>query len=139
MGLLSRILGISRTKPPADLQCWSYADGKVEIDLSRATELADTGGAVRLEGGGLPMRVLVIKDDQGEYRAYHNKCTHMGRRIDVLPGQLQLECCSVNKSKFDVEGKQMSGPTKGPLKSFPTAIQDGRLIVDLSIGGQITR
>ena len=80
-----RIFGLPATQKPLDPQCWSFSDGKITIDLKRATELKKPGGALRLEGNGLPMRVLVIRGDDGKFHAFHNRCTHMGhRRLDPV-------------------------------------------------------
>ncbi len=58
-----RIFGLPATPKPLDPQCWSFSDGKITIDLNRAMELKKPGGALRLEIGGLPIRVLVIRGD----------------------------------------------------------------------------
>jgi hypothetical protein len=65
-GFFQRIFGLPATSKPLDPQCWSFSGGKILIDLNRATELKKPGGALRLEGGGLPMRVLVIRGDDGK-------------------------------------------------------------------------
>lgn len=52
MGILKRILGICKTKPPSDTGCWDFKKGMVVMDLSRVPELSQPGGAIRLEGRG---------------------------------------------------------------------------------------
>ena len=132
MGILSRIFGISKTQKPSDPGCWGFAGGRIEIDLSRAPELSQAGGALRLEGGGLPARVLVFQGDDGRHYALRNKCAHAGRRLDPLPGQPQVECCSVGKSRYDYSGTNLSGMAKGPVETFPVDLQNGRLIIQVS-------
>lgn len=133
MGILKRIFGICRTRPPAAVDAWKYEDGRVKIDLAKTPELREENGAIRLEGRGLPVRILVFKGAEGRYFAYHNKCTHAGRRLDPMPDGQSLECCSVSKSSFDLEGGYLSGPTKGEIKVFPVEEKEGELIIDLSI------
>lgn len=118
MSIFKRILGICDTRQPADPTCWAYAGGALNIDLTRAAELAQTGGAIRLEGGGLPKRVLIYHAGDDVYKAFINKCSHMGRRIDPLPGTEKLQCCSVSKTTYDKSGNVLSGPGKGPLTSL---------------------
>ncbi len=72
LGLLERVLEISKTKSPGDLGCWKYSKGKVEIEWARAPELRKPCGAIRLEGRGLPERVLVIYGMDGQYHAFRN-------------------------------------------------------------------
>lgn len=70
-GFFQRIFGTPANPKPLDPQCWSFSDGKITIELNRTTELKKPGGALRLEGGGLPMRVLVIRGDDGKFHAFH--------------------------------------------------------------------
>ncbi|MEW5723852.1 MAG: Rieske 2Fe-2S domain-containing protein, partial [Thermodesulfobacteriota bacterium] len=109
MGLFSRLFGICKTRPPADPACWRLEEGQIEIDLAAAPELGRKGGAVRLEGSGLPERVLVFRGEDGGFYALSNRCTHMGRRLDPLPGSSQVECCSVSRSRYDYQGTRTAG------------------------------
>lgn len=132
MSIFSRLFGICQTKPPADNGCWRYAGGRVELDLGRAKELSQPGGAVRLEGYGLPRKVLLVHGTDGEIHALENKCAHAGRRLDPLPGKAQVECCSVGKSTYDYDGKLISGSASQGVTVFPVAREGQKLIVDLA-------
>ena len=128
-----RLFGISATSKPETEACWRYADGKVTIDLAQAPELKNPGGAVRLEGRGLPKRVLVVCGADGEYRAYQNRCTHLGhRRVDPVPGTDTVQCCSVNKSTYDVDGNKVFGPAPHPIPRYPVEREKDRLVVTVS-------
>jgi nitrite reductase/ring-hydroxylating ferredoxin subunit len=131
MGFIKRILGICETKAPKDASCWSYNGNQIEIDLSRAPELDSEGGALRLEGRGLPERVLLVHGRDGEFHAYRNRCTHMGRRLDPQPGDKPVQCCSVSKSGFEYSGSVISGPGKGPLTLFPVQSRKGSLLISI--------
>ena len=128
-----RLLGISETKKPETADCWHYEDGKLVINLDKASELRTPGGAIRLEGDNLPVRVLVVCDENGEYRAYRNKCTHLGhRRLDRVPGTNTVQCCSINKSTFDSDGNQIFGPAPHSIKSYSVEKDQEKLIVLIS-------
>lgn len=128
-----RLLGISATTKPRIDGCWNYADGKLAIDLDKALELKTPGGAIRLEGNNLPKRVLVVYREDGEYRAFHNRCTHMGhRRLDPVPGTETVQCCSINKSTYNSSGNKIFGPTPHPITRFPVEKIQERLIVSIS-------
>lgn len=129
MGLLKMIFGICETKEPADQGCWKVEGGRVIVDLSRAPELANKGGALRIEGRGLKNRLLVFRDGKGKIHAFRNKCTHMGRRIDPLPGNDHFRCCSVSRSTFDAAGKVVSGPAKDSLKFYNTTEKGGEAVI----------
>ena len=127
-----RLFGLPATSKPLDPQCWTFSDGKIMIDLNRAPELKKHGGALRLEGDGLPMRVLVIRGEDGEFYAFHNRCTHLGhRRLDPVPSTGTVQCCSVNKSTYTYDGLKVYGPPTGPIGTFKVKLDDDRLIVSL--------
>jgi nitrite reductase/ring-hydroxylating ferredoxin subunit len=109
------LAGISETRP-LDPAMWEYVDGTVTVDTSRVPELTRCGGAVSIEGKELPHRVLVVRDEEGEFRAFSNRCTHMGRRLDPVKGERRLRCCSVSHSVFDYEGHPVQGPAKGSIQ-----------------------
>jgi nitrite reductase/ring-hydroxylating ferredoxin subunit len=131
-GFFQRIFGLPATAKPIDPQCWSFSVGKILIDLKRATELKKPGGALRLEGSGLPIRVQVIRGDDGKFHAFHNRCTHLGhRRLDPVPGSGTVQCCSVGKSTYTYAGKKVYGPPTGAIKTFKVEVDGDRLIVFL--------
>jgi nitrite reductase/ring-hydroxylating ferredoxin subunit len=132
MGLFKRILGICATRPPDDPGCWSFANGKIEITLARAAELAKPGGAIRLEGGTLPCRVLVFRGDDGRYHALPNRCSHAAhRRLDLLPGQGKVRCCSIGQSEFDYAGQRLAGSAKESIVPLAVEVDGERLVVSL--------
>lgn len=132
MGLLKRILGICETFSPRDPDCWRFEAGVLRVDLEKLPELTVPGRAVRIEGKGLPERVLLVHSPEGEWRAYANRCTHMGRRLDFVPESGNVRCCSVSQSLFRSSGALIDGPAKGPIKWFPVTKTDRMLHVTLS-------
>lgn len=128
---LQRLFGIPATRPPRDPRCWRVEDGEVVIDLERATELAQPGGAIRLEGDPLPERVLVYRGDDDQLHACCNRCTHGGRRLDPDPGNGRVQCCSVGRSSFDYDGKLVSGSAREPGHAYPVRADNGKLFIVL--------
>ena len=125
-----RLLGIPATKQPGSDDCWNYANGKLTIDLSKASELKISGTAFRFEGKNLPKRVLVVCGEDGEYRAFHNRCTHLGhRRLDPVPGTDTVQCCSINKSTYDANGVKIFGPAPHPVTRYSVAEGENSLVV----------
>ncbi|MBU1713327.1 MAG: Rieske (2Fe-2S) protein [Proteobacteria bacterium] len=132
MGILKKIFGICETKKPKDPHCWTFSDGRIEIDLNRAGELSMPYRSIRLEGKGLADRILVVRDDSGKFHAYNNKCTHMGRRIDPVLGSSDIRCCSVMGSVFNAKGEIVSGPAKENLKQYMT-VKQGSILSILTV------
>jgi len=129
--IFQRILGICATKAPGDPACWACDGGNLTVDLARAAELTPKGGAIRLEGKGLPRRVLVYRDDSGSLRAIENKCAHKGRRIDPVPGEGILQCCSVNAAAYEYSGKRIEGPGEGHVRPLDLREENGKAVVRL--------
>jgi len=129
--IFQRLFGICATNPPSDEGCWTFEDGKIIVDLERAPELAEAYGAIRLEEKGLPARVLVFKGGDGQYYTFQNSCTHGNRRLDPIPGTNQVQCCSVGQSIFDYSGKIISGSAERDVKTYPTSIEENKLVISL--------
>ena len=117
--IFQRVIGSPMTQKPRNSDCWSVKNGKIIVDLDAALELQDTGGAIRLEGNNLPVKVLIVHGEDGEFRAYKNQCSHIGhRRLDPVPGTNTVQCCSVSKSTFDLDGSVVHGPAPQALKQY---------------------
>jgi len=129
-GFIKAILGICQTKPlSSDL--WSLEEGKVRVKLSQMPEPLPKGGAVYLAGQGLSMPILILRTEGDRYLAFANRCTHAKRKLDPVPGESKLRCCSVFHSTFDLDGNRLSGPAKEPLTCHAVEQSDGDLIVTL--------
>jgi nitrite reductase/ring-hydroxylating ferredoxin subunit len=129
--IFQRLFGKCATQEPNDPTCWTYADGRLEVDLSKARELSSPGFAIRIESKNLPDRVLVVHGDDDKYHAFLNRCTHGSRRLDPVPGAGTVQCCSVGKTTFDYSGKVLSGSGKNDITTYPVRAEEGKLIVDL--------
>jgi nitrite reductase/ring-hydroxylating ferredoxin subunit len=123
-----RILGISATGCAAE-GSWSFEGGKVRIDLGRVPEITAPGTGVRIEGKGLPERILLLHGIDGELYAFKNRCTHGGRRLD--PHENGVQCCSVGKSFFDLNGSVMSGSAKKGIKKYSIRKENNYIIIEL--------
>ena len=129
-GFIKAILGICQTKPlSSDL--WSLEEDKVRVKLSQMPEPLPKGGAIYLAGQGLSTPILILRTEDDQYLAFANRCTHFGRKLDPVPGESRLRCCSVFHSTFDLDGKAISGPAKEPLTCHAVEQSDGDLIVTL--------
>jgi len=124
------LLGICETKQLSD-DLWSLEEKRAHVKLSQMPDPLLQGGAVYLKGKGLGKPVLIVKTEEGQYLAFENKCTHGGRKLDPVPGESKLRCCSFGHSTFDYEGRKLSGTAKGPLTRYEVEESGGDLIVKL--------
>lgn len=127
---LKALLGICETKP-LSVDLWSVEDGKAMVKISQNPRMLPKGGAVYLKGKGLKSPILIVHTDDDKYLAFTNSCTHAKRKIDPVAGERKLRCCSINHSKFDYEGKPLSGPAKEPLKRHQVELSQGNLVITI--------
>jgi len=129
VSILKRIFGICETGKPEDSGAWRYSNGKVEIEWARVPELRKPCGAVRLEGWGLPERILVVYGIDGQFHAFKNRCPHMGRRLDPVVGATAVRCCSLSRSTFAYTGNVMSGPAKESLRRLRVETKKCKVVI----------
>jgi nitrite reductase/ring-hydroxylating ferredoxin subunit len=130
-GFFNRLFGRCATKKPWNPDCWSYNDREVRVNLEKTPELDEPGKGIRLERDDMPEPVLVIYGDDGEFHAFRNKCSHAGRRLDPVPGQGTVQCCSLGHGTFDYEGNALKGGD-GPIKPYPVTREGDILIITLN-------
>jgi Rieske Fe-S protein len=129
VGFVKALGGVCDTKPLSQ-DLWNLEGDAVRVKLSGNPDIIERGGGTYLQGKGLARPVLVVRTDDGEYLALTNRCTHVGhRKIDPVPGQKTLRCCSVGHSTFDYEGKPLSGPAKNPLARHEIVLDKGDLLI----------
>lgn len=131
MGFFARLFGITKTKAPADAGCWKVENGAVEIDLTRAPELAAAGGAIHLAGETLATGLFVMRAADGGIRAYEDVCPHGKRKLDPYKDGVQVRCCSIGKSTFNLDGSFVSGAAGKPIVAHPVTQNGDRVTVRL--------
>ena len=132
MKFIKRLFGICETQAPSKNESWVYDNQEIRIDLKQTPELANPDSSIRLEGKGMQKKILVVHGVDGKFYAFLNKCTHMGRRIDPLPGKEMIECCSISKSTFTYSGDCVSGAARDSLPVFQVVLKDDKLVIKLS-------
>ena len=125
--IFQRIFGIPATKPPADAGCWVIKGDKSTINLNQTPELSVPWGAIQVEDGDIPVKMLVFQDVEGGYRAIHNHCEHAGRKLDPVPGTETVQCCSIGKPTYDYDGKVLSGSSEKPITQYTVKVENGKL------------
>jgi cytochrome b6-f complex iron-sulfur subunit len=128
LDFLKALAGVSSTKQLSP-EFWRLEGNKATIKVDQVPELKRPGGAVYLSGKGLGTPVLVVRDDDGNYHGFSNRCSHFGRKLDPVPGKSVLRCCSVNHSTFNYSGANLTGPTTKPVKVYRTELKDGNLMI----------
>ena len=131
MAFFKRLFGISETKKPADPDCWQVSGATITVDLDKAPELGKPGGAIRIEGDGLDRRVLLFMGDDGQYRAFHNRCACAGWRLDPQAGTSTVQCCTLGRSTYDYAGEVTKGSASHPVKTYNVEVDGQKITIEL--------
>lgn len=129
---MKRLFARSMTPEPRDEGCWTYENQTLTVWLDRAQELKPKGGALRLDDKALPDRILVVHGIDENYYVYANHCACGGFRIDPVPGEEKIRCCTLMKATYTYAGDALSDHVDKGLTVYPLMREGNCLRVDLS-------
>ncbi len=72
--------------------------------------------------------VLVMRLPNNEYRSLYLRCTHEDQPLTATGTGLH---CPSHGSRFSLIGDVEEGPATKPLRSFPVAVVEGGLVVEI--------
>ena len=71
---------------------------------------------------------ILIHMASGKYRAFTAVCTHLGCTVQYRPDLHEI-WCPCHNGKYDLEGRNVSGPPPRPLAQFQVHIQGEDIVV----------
>lgn len=77
----------------------------------------------------LEFPIYLYRVNENEYSALWMKCTHQGSELNAGGDHLY---CSSHGSEFDKKGNVIHGPAEKNLRSFPTSVDNGKIIIELT-------
>jgi Rieske Fe-S protein len=104
----------------------------VRVRLEKVPELAQIGGAVKIVDANLHDSLIVVRETEDSYVAASLKCTHRGVEVEYRADDKCFRCASLGGSRFKVDGENVSGFAKGPLKAYSVSREDGTLVIRLA-------
>jgi Rieske Fe-S protein len=108
---------------------YAVEDSNLIIDLNRHPNLKEAGGSETFRAG--KKKIIVLHPDEKNYKAFENKCTHMGGQVSYRPKDGFMQC-ALHGSRFDIEGHVIKGPAEKPLTELRTSLDKDQLTVYLS-------
>ncbi len=107
-------------KPPkqAEVEVTSVKVGKLK-DIEK-----DSGTIVRF--GNKP--VILLRTAQGELRAFSATCTHLDCTVQYRK-DLGVIWCACHNGKYDLSGRNISGPPPRPLDEYRVVVQGEEVLV----------
>jgi nitrite reductase/ring-hydroxylating ferredoxin subunit len=89
------------------------------------------GGAVSIRIAAANTLVLVTQPKKGTFRAFDQRCTHLGSGVYPVPGQKNLVCQS-HGAQFDPDsGAVKRGPAKRALAKFTVTVEKNFVYVTI--------
>jgi len=98
---------------------------ELSVVAAGADELAPNSGKV-FKFGRRP--ALLIRTPSGEFRAFDGICTHLNCTVQYRSDYGQIWCACHN-GRYDLTGKNVSGPPPRPLPALNVAVRDGEIVV----------
>lgn len=95
------------------------------LKAGKAREFPENSGKI-LKFGRKP--VILIKTDQGEFKAFSATCTHLDCIVQYRSDTRQIWCACHNGT-YDLNGRNISGPPPRPLDAFDVSIVKDEIIV----------
>jgi len=71
---------------------------------------------------------IAIRLENGTVKAYIAKCTHLGCIVEYVSDQ-KIFFCNCHGGKYDINGKNISGPPPSPLPELLVTEKDGKIFV----------
>lgn len=84
----------------------------------------DTGTVIKF--GTKP--VIVIRNAQGEFKAFSATCTHLDCTVQYR-SDFGLIWCACHNGKYDLNGRNVSGPPPRPLDAYEVALQGDDVVI----------
>lgn len=111
---------LSYLKPPkqSEVVVKSVKAGKIS-DFAN-----DTGTIVKF--GNKP--VILIRNAKGEFKAFSATCTHLDCTVQYR-SDFGLIWCACHNGKYDLNGRNVSGPPPRPLDVYEVALQGDDVVI----------
>ena len=120
--------GLSACSAVATFQA-RLVKGRIIVPQAELEELFRVDNVALVTAAGLPEALILIRMDEGSYRALGARCTHLGCR--VRPGKHSLRC-PCHGAVFDLEGNVIRGPAKKPLSRYELQVKETTIEIVVS-------
>jgi len=71
---------------------------------------------------------LLVQTPEGEYRAFSATCTHLDCTVQYRQEE-KLIWCACHNGRYDLTGRNVSGPPPRPLEEFKVNVRGDEIIV----------
>lgn len=125
IGGTAAALGVMSTYPVVRFLRPTVTPSARSVEAGEATKFP-RGTAKTVLLGERP--VLVIRQDDGSFRAFEALCTHLQCVLTYSDERKQIEC-PCHRGIYALDGRNVSGPPPRPLKPVGVAVVNGVVTV----------
>ena len=95
------------------------------VVAAKTSEIKPNGGKI-FKFGSKPG--ILIQTPDGEYRAFSAICTHLDCTVQFREEE-KLIWCACHNGRYDLSGKNISGPPPRPLEAFTVNVRGNEIVV----------
>ena len=105
------------------------AGGRLSLSKAESAPLLQPGSSLLIQPEGARDKIIVVNHD-GSLSALSAICTHMGCAVnyDEKSGRVHCPC---HGSEFALDGSNVKGPAKRPLKHYAVTSENGQIVIAL--------
>jgi len=101
---------------------------KYAFGLDKAAKLKAVGGAALLKIAD--QKVLFVRYSETTVRAINAICSHRKCIVEYKSGDKQI-VCPCHGSKFDLDGRVITGPAEKPLQTYESTFDGERIVISM--------
>ncbi|MFO7768564.1 MAG: Rieske (2Fe-2S) protein [bacterium] len=95
------------------------------VTAGRVEEFAPNSGKLFLLEGE---PAIVVRTPEGEFRAFLATCTHLSCTVEYRSDLTRIYC-ACHDGRFDLNGRNVSGPPPRPLPALEVQVREGDVLV----------
>ena len=120
--------GISKT-PAANPDSITFDGSVLTVDLAAEPTLRQIGGAVKVRNTDLPDELIIARVEESRFVIASLLCTHRGVELEYDQESAQFQCPSLGSSVFALDGANVSGMARKPLRSYEAVLEGNILAI----------
>ena len=113
--------------PEANPESFTLQGRTLSIDLSKEPILSKVSGAVKIKHEAIPDGIIIARVEDKKFEIAALACTHRGVEVEYDASEKNFQCASLGSSTYTLDGLNLKGPAKKPLKIYDATLQSNIL------------
>jgi len=100
----------------------------IRLSKAQSLTLLESQGSLLLQPEGTKEKMIVVHSRDGSLHALSAICTRMGCTVNYRP-EVDHIVCPCDGSEYALDGSNLKGSAKRPLKRYDVAVEDGQVVI----------